>query len=95
MCLTAVKVVLTKHNVSLTADSSLAGVEQLPQDILRKYLIYGREKVHPKLHQMDKDKVAKMYSELRRESMATGSIPITVRHIESMIRMAEAHARSV
>lgn len=23
----------------------------------------------------------------------TGSIPITVRHIESMIRMAEAHAR--
>lgn len=24
---------------------------------------------------------------------ATGSIPITVRHIESMIRMSEAHAR--
>jgi DNA replication licensing factor MCM2 len=27
-----------------------------------------------------------MYSDLRRESMATGSVPITVRHIESMIR---------
>ena len=25
--------------------------------------------------------------------MATGSIPITVRHIESIIRMAEANAR--
>lgn len=24
---------------------------------------------------------------------ATGSLPITVRHIESMIRMSEAHAR--
>jgi DNA replication licensing factor MCM2 len=30
---------------------------------------------------------------LRRESLASGGIPITVRHIESMIRMAEAHAR--
>ena len=26
-------------------------------------------------------------------SQATGSIPITVRHIESMIRMAEGHAK--
>ncbi|ESO84409.1 hypothetical protein LOTGIDRAFT_168864 [Lottia gigantea] len=69
------------------------GAEPLPQDLLKKYIIYAKEKVHPKLHQMDQDKIAKMYSDLRRESMATGSIPITVRHIESMIRMAEAHAR--
>lgn len=34
-----------------------------------------------------------MYSQLRQESFATGSLPITVRHIESVIRMAEAHAR--
>ena len=34
-----------------------------------------------------------MYSDLRRESMATGSVPITVRHIESMIRIAEANAK--
>ncbi|XP_041048457.1 DNA replication licensing factor MCM2 [Carcharodon carcharias] len=69
------------------------GVDPLPQELLKKYIIYGKEKVHPKLNQMDQDKVAKMYSDLRKESMATGSIPITVRHIESMIRMAEAHAR--
>jgi DNA replication licensing factor MCM2 len=42
---------------------------------------------------MDQDKVARMYSDLRRESMATGSVPITVRHIESMIRLAEANAK--
>ena len=42
---------------------------------------------------MEQDKVARMYSELRRESMATGSIPITVRHIESVIRLAEASAK--
>uniref|UniRef100_A0A2K6FCY3 DNA replication licensing factor MCM2 n=1 Tax=Propithecus coquereli TaxID=379532 RepID=A0A2K6FCY3_PROCO len=72
---------------------STYGVEPLPQDVLKKYVIYAKEKVHPKLNHIDQDKVAKMYSDLRKESAATGSIPITVRHIESMIRMAEAHAR--
>jgi DNA replication licensing factor MCM2 len=42
---------------------------------------------------MDQDKIAQMYSQLRQESLATGSLPITVRHIESVIRMSEAHAR--
>ena len=77
----------------LAGSSNLAGVEKIPQDLLKKYIMYARQKFHPKLHQMDQEKVAKMYSELRRESMATGSIPITVRHIESMIRMAESHAK--
>ncbi|CAN8001131.1 unnamed protein product, partial [Ixodes hexagonus] len=69
------------------------GPEKIPQELLKKYIMYAREKVHPKLHQVDQDKIARMYSDLRRESMATGSVPITVRHIESMIRLAEAHAR--
>uniref|UniRef100_A0A668VGC8 DNA replication licensing factor MCM2 n=1 Tax=Oreochromis aureus TaxID=47969 RepID=A0A668VGC8_OREAU len=68
-------------------------VPSIPQELLRKYIIYAKERVHPKLNQMDQDKVARIYSDLRKESMATGSIPITVRHIESMIRMAEAHAK--
>merc|ERR1719293_260958 len=85
--------VMSEVEQSLAATTSLAGVEKIPQDLLKKYILYARERVHPKLHQMDQDKVAKMYSELRRESMVTGSIPITVRHIESMIRIAEAHAK--
>merc|ERR1719322_947147 len=84
---------MKKTEEQLAASSNLAGVEKIPQELLKKYVIYARQKFHPKLHQMDQEKVAKMYSELRRESMATGSIPITVRHIESMIRMAEAHAK--
>merc|ERR1712223_865384 len=77
----------------LSSATNLAGVEKIPQDLLKKYILYAGEKVHPKLHDMDQDKVAKMYSDLRRESMATGSVPITVRHIESMIRIAEANAK--
>ncbi|KAG5683240.1 hypothetical protein PVAND_012533 [Polypedilum vanderplanki] len=66
---------------------------ELPQDLLKKYIVYAKENVRPKLSNMDQDKIAKMYSQLRQESLATGSLPITVRHIESVIRMAEAHAR--
>ena len=56
----------------LAYSTNHAGIEKIPQDLLRKYIMYARERVKPKLHQMDQEKVAKMYSELRRESMATG-----------------------
>uniref|UniRef100_A0A8C7SRV3 DNA replication licensing factor MCM2 n=1 Tax=Oncorhynchus mykiss TaxID=8022 RepID=A0A8C7SRV3_ONCMY len=92
-----------KHHPS-NKEAGMAGLEEvvlpnttdvppIPQELLRKYIMYSKERVRPKLNQMDQDKVACIYSDLRKESMATGSIPITVRHIESMIRMAEAHAR--
>jgi len=44
-------------------------VEPLPQDLLQKYIVYSKEKIHPKLHQMDQDKVARLYADLRKESM--------------------------
>jgi DNA replication licensing factor MCM2 len=65
----------------------------IPQDILRKYIMYAREKIRPKLFDLDQEKISKLFADLRRESMATGSYPITVRHLESMIRMAEASAK--
>ncbi|KAI0745088.1 MCM2/3/5 family-domain-containing protein, partial [Earliella scabrosa] len=65
----------------------------IPQDLLRKYIMYAKEKVRPKLYDMDQEKLARLFGELRRESLATGSFPITVRHLESMIRMAEASAK--
>jgi len=45
--------------------------EPVDQELLKKYMIYTREKTHPKLNDMDQDKVAKMYSDLRRESMVS------------------------
>lgn len=33
-----------------------------------------------------------VYTELRRESAVSHGMPIAVRHLESIIRMAEAHA---
>ena len=55
--------------------------------------MYAKEKVRPKLYDLDQDKLSRLFADLRRESLATGSFPITVRHLESMIRMAEASAK--
>merc|ERR1719219_3031343 len=65
----------------------------IPQEILRKYILFAKQRCFPKIQQIDQDKMTRMYSELRRESLSTGSIPITVRHLEAVIRLAEAHAR--
>ncbi|THH19967.1 hypothetical protein EW146_g1327 [Bondarzewia mesenterica] len=75
-------------DVGTTLDADL-----IPQDLLRKYIMYAREKVRPKLFDLDQDKLARLFADLRRESIATGSFPITVRHLESMIRMSEASAK--
>lgn len=55
--------------------------------------MYAREKIRPKLYDLDQEKISRLFADLRRESLATGSYPITLRHLESMIRMAEASAK--
>ncbi|OAL69028.1 DNA replication licensing factor Mcm2 [Trichophyton violaceum] len=67
--------------------------EAIPQELLRKYIVYAREKCHPKLYQIDEGKVAEVFADLRRESLATGAYPITVRHLESIMRIAEAFCK--
>eukprot|EP00887_Chlorella_sp_A99_P006785 scaffold2.g6785.t1 len=64
----------------------------LPQALLRKYITYAKQTCRPKLQAADYDKIAQVYAELRRESSVTHGMPIAVRHLESMIRMAEARA---
>ncbi|KAF1745531.1 hypothetical protein MXB_192 [Myxobolus squamalis] len=67
--------------------------DKMSQDMLQKYIIYAKDHFSPKLNRVDIDKITRMYANLRRESLITGSVPITVRHIESVIRIAEAHAK--
>lgn len=68
-------------------------VSPILQEKLMKYINYARTKIYPKLHQMDMDKVSRVYADLRRESITTGSFPITVRHLESILRIAESFAK--
>ncbi|KXX81916.1 DNA replication licensing factor mcm2 [Madurella mycetomatis] len=66
---------------------------EIPQELLRKYILYARERCNPKLYHMDEDKVARLFADMRRESLATGAYPITVRHLEAIIRISEAFCR--
>ncbi len=66
---------------------------QVDQELLKKYIMYAKRMVHPKLNEIDKEKVTQFYADIRRESSVVGGIPIAVRHIESVLRMSEAYAK--
>lgn len=59
------------HQDEMPVDPALGDVQPIPQELLKKYIVYARENVHPKLQRMDQDKVAKMYSQLRQESLVS------------------------
>ncbi|KAL5336131.1 MCM2/3/5 family-domain-containing protein [Aspergillus crustosus] len=74
-------------------DKDEAKEGEIPQELLRKYILYAREHCHPKLYQIDQDKVARLFADMRRESLATGAYPITVRHLEAIMRIAESFCK--
>jgi DNA replication licensing factor MCM2 len=65
----------------------------IPHELLRKYIVYAKRKSHPRIVNVDRDKIAALYADLRRASMNGGGVPMGVRYLESIIRMSEAHAR--
>ncbi|KAF2835582.1 minichromosome maintenance protein MCM [Patellaria atrata CBS 101060] len=66
---------------------------EINQELLRKYILYAREKCRPKLYQIDQDKIARLFADMRRESLATGAYPITVRHLEAIMRISESFCK--
>jgi len=66
---------------------------QISQEMLKKYMIYARRFVRPKLNDIDTEKVTNFYADIRKESLSVGGIPIAIRHIESVLRMSESYAR--
>jgi len=78
-----------------TTGSGYAKSKIIPQNLLRKYIQYARTNVKPILrgNTFDQEKIASLYVALRRESATSGGVPIAVRHIESIMRLSEAHAK--
>lgn len=86
---------LVRGEAELPPSTQLDRPEIIDQELLRKYIQYARTNVRPDLraNAFDQEKVASLYVALRRESAKSGGVPICVRHVESMMRMAEAHAK--
>lgn len=61
-----------RHHPAAKKDVEETEIEsetQIHQEMLKKYIVYARENIHPKLQNMDQDKVANIYSQLRQESL--------------------------
>jgi len=75
------------------AKGELNETDTIPIPVLKKYIAYGR-RLEPKLSQEAHDVIKKCYSDLRKEGKIRDAFMITLRHLEGLIRIAEAHARA-
>jgi DNA replication licensing factor MCM2 len=71
----------------------LAGADPIDQDLLQKYIVYARKHVKPEVTDIDKDKLARFYQEIRQEAFRSGGAPMTARHIDSIMRLTQASAK--
>uniref|UniRef100_A0A671R043 DNA replication licensing factor MCM5 n=1 Tax=Sinocyclocheilus anshuiensis TaxID=1608454 RepID=A0A671R043_9TELE len=96
-------VTLARHvmNVHLSAQTQTEGVEgEIPLATLKKYVAYCRAKCGPRLSAAAAEKLKNRYVLMRsgakeheRETDRRVSIPITVRQLEAVVRIAESLAK--
>nr|XP_056712015.1 DNA helicase MCM8 [Euleptes europaea] len=67
--------------------------DPIPHQLLRKYVGYARQYVHPRLSPEAAQVLQDFYLELRRQSQRADGMPITTRQLESLIRLTEARSR--
>ncbi|RLN14922.1 hypothetical protein BBJ28_00000916, partial [Nothophytophthora sp. Chile5] len=65
----------------------------LTLDFLKKYIYYAKTRLQPVLTDSAIDLIAEGYAELRSQQNAR-TLPVTARSLETLIRLASAHAKS-
>lgn len=61
--------------------------------ILRDYLAYAKEHIHPKLSEDAQQRLIQAYVDMRKVGSGRGQISAYPRQLESLIRLSEAHAK--
>ncbi len=80
------------------SDSEVERIEMMVSpaiepDLLRKYIAYARKNVNPVLTREATDKIKAYYIDLRNLGKSQGSVAITARQLEALVRLAEGSAK--
>ena len=85
---------LGRHLVSLYYRSDdQASEEQLDMSVLRDYLVHAKQTYNPKLSDEAGNQLIQSYVRMRQVGSGRGQITAFPRQLESLIRLAEAHAK--
>ncbi|KAK5163984.1 hypothetical protein LTR04_002160 [Oleoguttula sp. CCFEE 6159] len=91
---------LARHLVGMYLEDNpenASSLEILPVEFLTSYISYARTKCQPKITQAASEELVRAYVEMRKLGedvrAAERRITATTRQLESMIRLAEAHAK--
>ncbi|KAL5997514.1 DNA replication licensing factor MCM3 2 [Asimina triloba] len=91
--------IYVKYNRMLHGEKRKRGHkrETLTIKFLKKYIHYAKNRIQPKLTDEASDHIATAYAELRNASANSksggGTLPITARTLETIIRLSTAHAK--
>jgi DNA helicase MCM8 len=77
----------------LRREANFFSERPLNPDILRKYVEFSRQHIHPKLTAAAAKVLQRLYLTLRSQQSLGKSIPVTTRHLESLIRLSQARAK--
>lgn len=90
------KFILTLHQTGAKKETLAEDI--IDTDLLRKYIVYCRQKMTPKLTDSALDELKDYYIKMRTsgsdESGAMKSIPISARQLEALVRLSEAAAKA-
>jgi replicative DNA helicase Mcm len=67
--------------------------ERISPELMRKYIAYAKKVSNPKLTKEAIKVIKGFYINLRNIGQRTGSVPITPRYLEGLVRLAEANAK--
>ncbi|MEM2808676.1 MAG: minichromosome maintenance protein MCM, partial [Candidatus Methanomethylicia archaeon] len=84
---------MSEHILKLHQVRGYVTSPPIEPELLKKYIAYVRKNIKPKISDEALEKIKRYYVEMRKTGKEGGSIPITPRQLEALVRMTEARAK--